>query len=53
MVYETNVITIPTERKETPEDSKVILHHIGDEYYFDTIWIQGRSFGYQFVLPER
>src|SRR5437773_2774143 len=39
MVYETNVITIPTLGDKTPEDNKVILHHIGDNYYFDKIWM--------------
>jgi len=53
MVYETNVITVPTEDKQTPEDSKVVLQHIGDNYYFDKIWIQGKDFGYEFALPDR
>jgi hypothetical protein len=53
MVYETNVITVPTEGKQTPEDSKVILQHVGDNYYFDKIWIQGKDFGYEFALPDR
>jgi hypothetical protein len=53
MVYETNVITIPTEGKTTPEDSKVVLHHIGDNYYFDKMWIQGKDVGYEFPLPDK
>jgi len=53
MVYETNVITIPAEGKATPEDSKVVLHHIGDNYYFDKMWIQGKDVGYEFPLPEK
>jgi hypothetical protein len=52
MVYQGNVITIPALANETPEDSKVLLHHVGDKYYFDTIWVHGRSLGYKFVLPE-
>ena len=51
--YQTNVLTIPALEKDTPEDSKVILHHIGDKYYFDKIWMQGKDYGYEFVLPER
>jgi len=51
--YQTNVLTVPALEKDTPEDSKVILHHIGDKYYFDKIWIQGKDYGYEFVLPER
>jgi hypothetical protein len=53
MVYETNVLTIPAEAKETPEETKVILHHIGDKYYFDKIWMHGKDYAYEFVLPER
>jgi hypothetical protein len=53
MVYETNVLTIPAEAKETPEETKVILHHIGDRYYFDKIWMHGKDYAYEFVLPER
>jgi flagellar biosynthesis GTPase FlhF len=51
--YQTNVLTIPALGKDTPEDTKVILHHIGDKYYFDKIWMQGKDYGYEFVLPER
>jgi hypothetical protein len=53
MSYETNVLTIPAEALETPEESKVILHHIGDKYYFDKIWMHGKDFAWEFVLPER
>lgn len=53
MVYETNVLTIPAEAKDTPEETKVILHHIGDKYYFDKIWMHGKDYAYEFVLPER
>jgi hypothetical protein len=51
--YQTNVLTIPALEKDTPEDSKVILHHIGDKYYFDKIFMQGKDYGYEFVLPDR
>jgi hypothetical protein len=53
MKYETNVLTIPVLDNKTPEDTFVVLHHIGDQYYFDKIWIQGKTYGYEFVLPER
>jgi len=53
MRWETNVLTIPVLDNKTPEDSKVVLHHIGDAYYFDKIWIEGKTYGYEFVLPEK
>ncbi|HET9220750.1 MAG TPA: hypothetical protein VFR18_27465, partial [Terriglobia bacterium] len=51
--HQTIALTIPAEQERAPEDSKVILHHIGDKYYFDKIWIQGQSIGYEFPLPDR
>jgi len=53
MRYQTSVITVPALDNKTPEDTKDVLHHIGDNYYFDKIWIQGKDYGYEFVLPER
>jgi len=52
MKLETTVMTIPTLDNNTPEDTKVILHHFGNDYYFDKIWIQGKNYGYEFVLPD-
>jgi len=54
MVYETNVLTIPTgPDKENPKDTKVLLHHIGDAYYFDKIWMEDKNYGWEFPLPGR
>ena len=36
----------------TPEDTKVVLHHYGNDYYFDKVWIQGKDYGYEFPLPD-
>ncbi|HKW96267.1 MAG TPA: hypothetical protein VJN43_00970 [Bryobacteraceae bacterium] len=49
---ETSVMTIPTVNNTTPSDTQVVLNHIGNDYYFDKIWIQGKDYGYEFVLPE-
>lgn len=51
--YQTIAQTVPTAGEDTPEESKIILHHIGDKYYFDKIWIEGKTYGYEFPLPER
>lgn len=51
MKLETSVMTVPALENKTPEQTEVILHHIGDDYYFDKIWIQGKDYGYEFVLP--
>jgi hypothetical protein len=52
MKLETTAMTIPALDNRTPEDTKVILHHLGSDYYFDKIWIQGKNYGYEFVLPD-
>ncbi|MEX2263917.1 MAG: hypothetical protein WD696_18325 [Bryobacteraceae bacterium] len=28
------------------------MNRIGNEYFFDKIWVQGSDYGYQFVLPD-
>ena len=52
MKFETSAMTIPTLDQNTPEDTKVILHHFASDYYFDKIWIQGKNYGYEFPLPD-
>jgi hypothetical protein len=52
MKFETSAMTIPALDQNTPEDTKVVLHHYGPEYYFDKIWIQGKNYGYEFPLPD-
>lgn len=54
MVYETNVLTVPTgPDSKDPKETKVLLHHIGDAFYFDKIWMEDRNYGWEFPLPER
>jgi LPXTG-motif cell wall-anchored protein len=31
----------------------VLLHHIGGNYYFDKIWMEGRNYGFEFPLPDK
>ncbi|HWB85384.1 MAG TPA: hypothetical protein VG675_14675 [Bryobacteraceae bacterium] len=52
MKFKTSAMTIPTLDQKTPENTEVILHHFGPEYYFDKIWIQGKNYGYEFPLPS-
>lgn len=52
MKFETSAMTIPALDNNTPEDTKVVLHHFGPDYYFDKIWIQGKNYGYEFPLPD-
>jgi len=52
MKFETSAITIPALNNRTPEDTSVMLHHFGNDYYFDKVWIQGKDYGYEFPLPD-
>jgi hypothetical protein len=52
MKFQTSAMTIPTLDINTPSDTTVVLHHIGPDYYFDKIWIQGKNYGYEFPLPN-
>ena len=51
MKLETTALTIPTLDVNTPEKTRVILHHYGSDYYFDKVWVQGKNYGYEFPLP--
>jgi hypothetical protein len=51
MRLKTSTLTIPALDINTPSSTKVILHHYGNDYYFDKIWIQGKDYGYEFPLP--
>jgi hypothetical protein len=55
MQAEAAVATIDTENKEPAKETKLVLYKFGDsnEYYIDKMWIQGRSIGYEFPMPER
>ena len=48
MKFETSAMTIPALDQNTPEHTRVILHHFGNDYYFDKVWIQGKDYGYEF-----
>lgn len=54
MKFETSAMTIPALQgpSKTPENTQVVLHHFGNDYYFDKVWIQGKDYGYEFPLPD-
>jgi hypothetical protein len=52
MKFQTSALTIPALQNRTQSDTRVILHHIGNDYYFDKVWIQGKDYGYEFPLPN-
>jgi hypothetical protein len=51
--FDAAAITIPALNNNTPDATRVIVRRIGPSYYLDKIWVAGKDYGYQFVLPER
>lgn len=51
MKLEATAMTIATLDNNTPEHTDIVLHHFGNDYFFDKIWIQGKNYGYEFPLP--
>ena len=52
MKLETTAMAIPTLDNRTPEHTKLVLDHVGDNYYLHKIWVQGKDYGYEFPLPR-
>jgi len=53
MKFETTALTIRALDPNTPEKTSVTLHHIGDNYYLDKVWVEGKNYGYQIPLPKK
>ena len=49
--FEASGATIPILSNETPGETKVILQRVGQNYYLNKIWIDGKNYGYEFPLP--
>jgi hypothetical protein len=52
MKFETSAMTIPTLDNQTPSDTKLVLNHVGDDYYISKIWVQGKDYGYELPVPD-
>ncbi len=52
--FETSFMTIDAlKRNPAPKQTKVVLEKIGNDYYLDKIWIQGKQYGYQVPLSDQ
>ena len=49
---ETPILTVATVNNNAPGKTEVVLHHFGNDYYFDKVWIQGKDYGYEFPLTQ-
>jgi hypothetical protein len=52
MKFQTSALTIPALENRTQPETRVVLHHIGNDYYFDKVWVAGKDYGYEFPLPN-
>jgi len=52
MKFETSAMTIPALDINTARDTKLILGHIGEDYYINKIWVQGKDYGYELPMPK-
>jgi hypothetical protein len=53
MKFQTSAMAIPALDPNTARDTKLELHQLGNDYYLQKIWIQGKDYGYEFPLPDR
>jgi hypothetical protein len=51
MKLETTAMAIPALENRTQEHTRLVLDHIGSEYYLNKIWVQGKDYGYEFPIP--
>ena len=42
----------PTFSNSAPSDTHATYYHIGNNYYFNRIWVRGLNYGYKFQLPK-
>jgi len=52
MKFETSAMTIPALDPNTARDTKLVLNHVGDDYYISKIWVQGKDYGYELPIPN-
>lgn len=52
MKFETSTMSIPALDMNTARETKIELTKIGDDYYYNKIWIQGKQYGYEIPLPK-
>jgi hypothetical protein len=48
----TSAMVAPTVENRIQPETRVTLHHIGQRYYFDKIWVKGVAYGFHFPLPK-
>jgi thiol:disulfide interchange protein len=52
MKFETSAMTIPALDINTARDTRLVLNHVGEDYYINKIWVQGKDYGYELPMPK-
>jgi len=52
MKFETSALPIAALDVNTARETKVILNHVGEDYYVHKIWVQGKDYGYELPIPN-
>ena len=47
-----DVIVTPALQNRVQPATRILYYHVGDSYYFDTIWVKGWSYGFKFKPPK-
>jgi hypothetical protein len=52
LMVEAVAVPVSAEDKQVAETTKVTLQKVGNNYYLDKIWIEGKQTGFEFALPK-
>jgi len=52
MKYETLALPFAALDINTARETKLVLNHVGDDYYIHKIWVQGKDYGYELPMPK-
>jgi len=52
MKYETVALPIAALDINTARETKLILNRVGEDYYINKIWVQGKDYGYELPMPR-
>jgi hypothetical protein len=52
MKFETTAMAIPALDNKTPEETSLVLDKYGSDYYLNKVWVQGKTYGYEFPVPD-
>ena len=52
MKFETIALPFSALDINTARETKLVLNHVGDDYYIHKIWVQGKDYGYELPMPK-